>query len=59
MTKPMTKITAIAPTAMLSLPVVWLTTATINVPRNDAPLPQMSNRPKYSPLFSAGMIFAK
>ena len=29
------------------------------VPRNDAPLPQMSNRPKYSPLFSAGMIFAK
>ena len=29
------------------------------VPRKDAPLPQMSKRPKYSPDFSGGMIFAK
>ena len=47
------------PTPTLALPVSWLPTLTIMVPRKDAPLPQMSKRPKYSPDFSGGMIFAK
>ena len=47
------------PTPTLALPVSWLPTLTILVPRKDAPLPQISNRPKYSPDFSGGMILAK
>ena len=43
------------PTPTLALPVSWLPTLTIMVPRKDAPLPQISNRPKYSPDFSGGM----
>ena len=42
------------PTPTLALPVSWLPTLTIMVPRKDAPLPQISNRPKYSPDFVYG-----
>jgi len=40
-------------------PVICANTPTRKVPKKDAPLPQISYKPKYSPLFSAGMIFAK
>ena len=58
-TKPTANSSASIPMPTLALPVSWLPTLTIMVPRKDAPLPQMSNRPKYSPDFSAGMILAK
>ena len=37
----------------------WLMTAIRVVPRKAAPLPQMSIRPKYSPLRSGGMILPR
>ena len=56
---PATNKTAIMPTPALMFPVICDTRLTIVVPINDAPLPQMSISPKYSPDFSAGMIFSK
>ena len=47
------------PTPRLMLPVSWETTLTTVVPIKEAPLPQMSKRPKYSPDWLAGMIRAK
>ena len=49
---------AIIPTPVLMLPLTWETALTIAVPMNEAPLPQMSISPKYSPDFSGGTIFA-
>ena len=56
---PMTKTTEIEPTPMLILPEIWLTTLTRVVPRKEAPFPQISIIPKYSPDFSGGIILAK
>ena len=56
---PATNKTAIMPTPALMFPVICDTRLTIVVPINDAPFPQMSISPKYSPDFSAGMIFVK
>ena len=57
--RPIRKVTIRTAIPRLTLPVSWLVIPMRVVPRNDAPLPQMSRMPKYSPDFSAGMIFAK
>ena len=44
---------------LLTLPVTWLITPISVVPRKEAPFPQISRIPKYSPDFSAGIILAK
>ena len=53
---PITNSTAIIPTPLLMSPVSWETTLTSVVPTKDAPFPQISISPKYSPDCSAGMI---
>ena len=50
---------AMAPTPRFILLVSCDTNDTIKVPRKAAPLPQISYRPKYSPLFSGGISLAK
>ena len=48
-----------AATPKFCLPVICVTTPINIVPKKLAPLPQISNKPKYSPLAFSGMIFAK
>ena len=43
-----------APTPRLVLPLGWETRLTVKVPSIEAPFPQISSRPKYSPDFSGG-----
>ena len=52
-------VVVMAVTGRVSQRVIWLTKETRKVPKKAAPFPQMSRMPKYSPDFSAGMIFAK
>ena len=56
---PIIKITANIPTPILTLLNNWLAIEITAVPKKDAPFPQISMIPKYSPDLSAGMIFAK
>ena len=44
---------------LLTLPVIWLMTPIRVVPKKEAPFPQISRIPKYSPDLSAGIILAK
>ena len=39
--------------------VICVTALITSVPIREAPLPQISRKPKYSPVFSGGMIFVK
>lgn len=49
----------IAPTPIFTCPVNCETRLITIVPRKEAPFPHMSISPKYSPVFSAGMILVK
>lgn len=56
---PARKRNTIADTPMFILPKAWEASPTTVVPIKDAPFPQISIRPKYSPERSGGTIFAK
>lgn len=56
---PMIKNIEIAPTPIFTFPEICETILITVVPRKDAPFPQISIIPKYSPDLSAGIIFVK
>ena len=56
---PIRNITVSDPTPVFAFPLIWLMKETRKVPKKEAPFPQISRIPKYSPDLSDGMIFAK